>query len=119
MPVIRRATHADIAAYSDLADKPSIRALAMEQDGRVIALGGAALVRGRWVGFCDLRPEARIYKMHIARAAHRFFDEARRDGIRFIYAGRDEAEPRSLAWLESLGFILDPKSRSLYRWSSR
>lgn len=119
MPIIRPATRADIEAYSSQPDKMSIRALAMELDGRIIGLGGIALSGGRWLAFCDLKPEARRYKMRIARAARRFLADARRGGIRYIYAGRDEAELRSLAWLTSLGFSLDPKSQTLYRWSSK
>jgi hypothetical protein len=119
MPVIRPATRADIKAYAKADDAPSMRAIVMERDGEIIAIGGIALTRGRWIGFCDLQPEARVYKMHIARAARRFLAKARADGIRFIYAGRDEAEPGSLAWLTSLGFIPDPKSQILYRWSAK
>jgi hypothetical protein len=118
-PVIRPAGRADIDIFARGDAVPSIRAVCMEVDGKVIALGGVAYAKGRWIGFCDLTPEARRYKMRIMRAARRFLDEARRDGIRFIYAGRDTDEPRSLAWLTSLGFVLDPRSQSLYRWSAK
>lgn len=119
MPVIRPATRADIEAYAKSDDAPSMRAVVMEEAGEIIAIGGIALARGRWIGFCDLKPEARAYKMHIARAARRFLAEARASGIRYIYAGRDEAEPGSLAWLTSLGFTIDPKSQILFRWSAQ
>ncbi len=115
-PVIRPATRADIEAFSDQPAKPSIRALAMEMDGRIIGLGGIALARGRWIAFADLSEEARRYKMHIMRAACRFLDDARRDGIRFIYAAADPCEAKAVRWLTRLGFELDPKSGVLHRW---
>lgn len=114
--VIRPATRADLDAFSPLPGKPTIRALCMEREGRIIALGGFVLSKGRWIAFADLSEEARRYKIHILRAAQRLFRDARRDGVRYIYTDADTQEPRSLPWLASLGFSLDPRSRSLYRW---
>lgn len=88
----------------------------MELDGEIVALGGCALVKGRWLGFCDLREEARPFKMHIARAAIRFLDHARKDGIRFIYVTADTQETGAVRWLTSLGFEVDPRTQYLYRW---
>lgn len=117
--IIRPAIRADIDAYSSQAGKPSIKGIVMEKDGCVIGLGGIAYAKGRWIGFCDLSEEARGYKMHIMRGARRFLDQMRREGIRFIYAGRDEGEPGSERWLKSLGFEIDPRSQTLYRWSAK
>jgi hypothetical protein len=117
MPLtIRPATAADIAAFSDMPDKPSIRAMAAELDGRIVGLGGLVFHRGRWLGFVDLLPEARPHKIAIARAAIRFIAQARADGIKFIYVEADLREPTALRWLHSLGFCLDPRSQFLYRW---
>jgi hypothetical protein len=116
--VIRPATSADIDAFSSMAGKPSIRAVCMEKDGRIIALGGIAFAKGRWIGFCDLMPEARQHKMHIMRGARRFMAAARKSGVRYIYAAADLDEPRSICWLQSLGFRLDPRSGVLYRWGT-
>lgn len=116
--IVRPATRADIEAYSSQAGKPSIKAVAMEKDGAIIGLGGIACVKGRWIAFCDLKGEARAYKMHIMRAARRFLEEARREGIQFVYAARDESEPGSERWLRRLGFEIDPRSQTLYRWSA-
>ena len=113
---MRPATQADIEAFSSLPGKPSLRALCMELDGRIIALGGLAWSKGRWFAFADLPQEARRYKMHILKAAKRLLAEARRDGIRFIYAEMDHNERRAAAWLKSLGFHIDPRSGTLYRW---
>lgn len=113
---MRPATQADIEAFSPLPGKPSLRALCMELDGRIIALGGLAWSQGRWFAFADLPQEARRYKMHILKAAKRLLADARRDGIRFIYAEMDHNERRAAAWLKSLGFHIDPRSGTLYRW---
>jgi hypothetical protein len=117
MPLtVRPATRSDIEAFSDMTPKPSIRAIAGELDGRVVALGGLVLAGGRWHAFVDLTEEAAPFKITIARAAIRFLAEARRDGIKFIYAEADTTKPTALAWLTSLGFHLDPRSNHLYRW---
>ena len=115
-PVIRKASREDIEAFSPMRNKPTINAWCAEIDGRIIALGGCALVKGRWFAFCDLTEEARQYKMHIARTARRFLMEAKRQGIRFIYAEANLAEPGAERWLTSLGFTIDPRTAYLYRW---
>lgn len=116
--VIRPATRPDIDAFSSMSGKPSIKAVCMEKDGRIIALGGIAYAKGRWIGFCDLAPEARHHKMHIMLGARRFMAEARKSGVRYIYAAADPHESRSILWLKSLGFHLDPRSGVLYRWGT-
>jgi hypothetical protein len=117
-PIIRPATREDIKAYAPDKLAPTIRALCMELDGRIIAIAGVWRVGSRWRAFADLPEEARQYKFRIARAARRFFEELRRDGIAYVYAEMDETEPRSCDWLASLGFEIDPRSLILYRWSA-
>ena len=114
--IVRKATIEDIEAYSELSTRPSIKAVVLEVDGKVIGIGGLCLSKGRWYAFVDLDDEARVYKTTIARTAIRFLRQARADGIKFIYAGRDHEEPRSGVWLESLGFEIDPRTQILYRW---
>lgn len=87
-------------------------------DGRIVLMGGLAFSRGRWFAFLDITDEARPFKMTIARAAIRIFDEARKRGIRFVYAEADPNEPSAVRWLTSLGFKLDPRTLYLYRWES-
>lgn len=114
--IVRPATKSDIEAFSSMANKPTVRAIVGEIDGKIIGLGGLALIKGRWFAFCDLTEEARAYKMTIARAAIRLMASARRDGIKFIYAEAAPDEPRALAWFASLGFTRDPRSDHFYRW---
>lgn len=115
-PVIRPATLADIEAFSPTQMKPTLKAWVGEVDGKIIGLGGFAFSGGRWFGFCDLNEEARKYKLTIARTARMVMEEAKKQGIRFVYAEVDKDIPGAARWLKSLGFSLDPRSLSLYRW---
>lgn len=116
--IIRPASREDIDAFSSIENKPTAKAYAADLDGKIIALGGLALFKGRYFAFCDLTPEARRYKVLLAKTARRLFAEARRNGVKFIYAEADTNEPHAIAWLHSLGFELDPRSQTLYRWSA-
>ena len=113
---VRPANRWDIEAFSDLANKPTVKALVGEIDGEIVAIGGLAFVKGRWFGFCDLRQKARPHKITIARAARRILVDARGIGARFVYAEADPREPGAQRWLTSLGFTLDPRTQYLYRW---
>lgn len=113
---VRRATAQDIDDFSDMKRKPSVKAWAGVVNGRIVALGGLAFVGGRWIGFCDLDEDARQYKMTIARTAIRILDEAKAQGIRFIYAEADKDEVTARKWLKSLGFESLAANRRLYRW---
>jgi len=116
--IVRPATREDIEAFSDMQNKPTVKAWVGEVDGRVVALGGFALQAGRWVAFCDLTEEARLHKMTLMRTGKRVMDEAKKMGIRYIYAEASPQEVGAVRWLESLGFKLDPRSVYLYRWES-
>lgn len=119
MIAIRPATAEDIARFSDMANKPSIRAWVAEQDGRLLGMGGIALAKGRWFGFVDVTDEMLAHKITLARAAIRFLDEVKRSGVRFIYAEVSPHEPGAGRWLESLGFEFDVRSQHFYRWSAK
>ena len=118
MIVIRPSTKDDIETFSDMADKPTIRAWVGELDGRIIGIGGFAFSHGRWIAFCDLTDEAKKHKMAIMRAGKMALNEARKQGIKFIYAEADLKQTGSIRWLKSLGFELDPRTAYLYRWRS-
>jgi hypothetical protein len=114
--IVRNATRADIEAYANKPPAQTIRAIVGDLDGRIIGIGGMYLQSGRWYAFADLPEEARKYKVHIMRAAIRFLADARRSGVRIVYAVRDEGEAGSLIWLTSLGFEIDPRSMIFFRW---
>ena len=115
-PIIRKATHSDIEAFSSMAMKPTIQAWVGDLDGKIIGIGGFAFSHGRWFGFCDLTDEARKYKLTLVKTAKMVMQEAQKQGIRFIYAEVSDVEPGAMRWLKSLGFSLDPRSLCLYRW---
>lgn len=112
---VRKATKQDIDAFTDL-PKPTMLAWVGEIDGRPVALGGLALVDGVWIAFCDLEEEARPFTITIARASIRIFEEAKRMGIKYIYAEAEESEPTALRWLSYLGFKPDSRNPRFYRW---
>lgn len=113
---VRKATRADIEAYSKKPQSQTIRAVVADLNGEIIGIGGMYLRQGRWYAFADVPEECRKYKIHIMRAAIRFLDEARRSGVRIIYTCRDEDEAGSLKWLTSLGFEQDPTTMIIFRW---
>ena len=119
MMIIRPATRDDIETFSKLRNKPTILAWVGDIDGRIAGIAGFARSGGRWYGFCDLHDEARPYKITIARAARLAMQEAKRRGIRFAYAQTDQNEPGAERWLTSLGFRIDPRTPSLYRWNAQ
>lgn len=115
---VRAATATDIAAFSDMTGKPTLKAWVGEVDGQIVGLAGFAFSHGRWYAFCDLREAARAHKVAIVRAGLMILAEARRMGIRYLYAEADPKEPGAVRWLTSLGFALDPRTTYLYRWSA-
>lgn len=116
---VRPATRADIEVFAGRSNNETIRGFVGELNGKVIAIGGLAQVKGRQYAFIDLHDEVRNYKMHIMRAAIRLLQDASDRGVRFIYAQADQEEPKSDAWLKRLGFEPDPRSETLYRWRSK
>lgn len=116
--IVRPATREDITAFSSVKDTPTVKAWCGDLDGRIIALGGLSLTKGRWFAFLDLTEDARPYKMTLMRMAKRVMAEAARMGIRYVYTEADLDEPRSTEWLQRLGFEIDPRSEYLYRWKN-
>ena len=118
---VRPARAGDIEAYAATIGKPmvlpTVIAWAGEIDGRVVAIGGVAIAGGRHRAFIDLQPEARPWKMTIARSALRALSHLKALGVRYIYAEPDPDEPGAQRWLASLGFRPDQRSNgALYRW---
>lgn len=113
--VIRRASREDIEKFSDMTGKPTLKAWVGELNDEIIALGGFAIYRGRWVMFLDLSPQARQFKFALVRFARHLMTEAKAEGVKFIRAEADVSEPMSRKWLCSLGFEPEPNS-NLYIW---
>jgi hypothetical protein len=86
---------------------------------RLIGIGGFAVLGGHYRAFVDLTPEASAYPMTLMRWGRRLMAEARRRGIRHVYAEPQADEPGARRWLASLGFEPDQRSSgALWRWQS-
>jgi RimJ/RimL family protein N-acetyltransferase len=121
--VSRPATREDILAFSSVVKWPTAKAWIGEIDGEVVALGGLALLRGRWIGFIDVTEKGRDYltkslgvRAAMIRAMTEGLREAKRMGIRYIYAEADTQFPKARELIERMGFHIDPKSQVLHRW---
>jgi len=115
--IVRRASRADLDAFSPGRNRPTVKAWVGEVDGRIVGLGGLALSNGRWIAFCDLADEARPHKRAIVRAGRDVIAEARRAGHTFLYAEADASQPMAKRWLESLGFRPDQKT-GMFKWQA-
>lgn len=113
---MRPATAEDIALFSNSPDWPTMKAWVGEANGEPLALFGAArFAGGRWLMFCDLKPEARKYKISIVKFGKRAVEELKESGIRFLYAWPDDNEELARKWAKSLGFKPDPRSKAMLR----
>jgi N-acetylglutamate synthase-like GNAT family acetyltransferase len=105
MPVIRPATRADI---DQLIDEPlpwRVRALAMEHDGKLLAVGGFAYQPGDVIAAFLLRtPEAAKYKVTLHRAGMVAMKEAKEAGYRRVVALAEKTNPAAERWLARFGF---------------
>jgi hypothetical protein len=116
---IRPATIDDLKSAAQDGPCPTVKALAVEYDGVLLGLLGFAVRDGRYHGFCDITSEeAKPFKLRLARAVLRLFDEMRAAGVTRIYADADEDEPRAPLWLAHLGFTPDPWRPGLYVWTA-
>lgn len=121
--IVRPARTGDLEAYGAQVGKtivtPTVIAWVGEyEDGRIIGVGGVAIIGGHYRGFVDLLPEARAYKVLIALSALRFFRAMRKAGVRHVYAALDEGEPGAGRFAEALGFRPDQRSGGeLHRWN--
>ncbi len=122
--VSRPATREDILAFSSVVQWPTAKAWVGEIDGEVIALGGLALARGRWIGFIDITETGREYltkslgvRAAMIRAMMEGMREAKRMGIKYVYAQADTQFPKARELIERMGFHVDPRSPELHRWT--
>jgi hypothetical protein len=121
--ISRPATREDIVAFSAVVKWPTAKAWIAEIDSEVVALGGFALLKGRWVGFLDVTENGREYlenslmvKVAMIRAMMEGMREAKRMGVRYVYAQADTQFPKARELLERMGFHVDPRSPELHRW---
>ena len=113
---VRRATRADLEAFGEMRHKPTVKAWVGEVDGRIIGVGGFYFKDGHWVGFADLKEEARRYKVRFIKVARMAVEDMRLSGHRYIYAEVDPDFPMAPRWIESLGFEM--QASGLWRWQA-
>jgi hypothetical protein len=120
---VRPANSQDIATFSGDLKAPTLRGWVGEIDGKTMALGGLAVQHGRWIAFMDVTPEGRQLlhesmqvKKALIRTARMVMDEARKQGVRFVYAGAEMKFPLADKMLERIGFEQDPRAENFYRW---
>lgn len=117
---VREATPDDVAKFAPhAAMRPTLRAWVGEVDGKIVVIGGYAIINARAYAFLDITDDARVYKIHLMRAAIRMLDEAKARGIPVVYAEADSDEDKAVQWLFRLGFEADPRMENLYKWSAK
>jgi N-acetylglutamate synthase-like GNAT family acetyltransferase len=104
--ILRPATSADFIAMFGQPPKWRVRGLAAEIDGKLVGLGGLALMMPceTWCAFMRATDEFRARPIALHRAGLRMMAEAKRLGIRRLVALAEpgiEAAPR---WLARFGF---------------
>ncbi len=108
---LRPATEADFIAMFGARPRYRARALAAEIDGRLVGLGGLALVMPGeactcefWVCFMRATDEFRARPVVLHRAGLRMMDEARRLRIRRLVALAEPGIEPAERWLRRFGF---------------
>lgn len=116
---IEPARQEDIKQFARDEGFPTLRAWVGRESGEAIALFGfARQPDGRWYAFFDITDKARRHKKQIVRTARMVMEEARKMGLRYVYAQPDPGESLAVRWMQSLGFDHDPRSGTLMRWTN-
>lgn len=114
---IEPATPEDIALFARDGQYPTMRVWAGKEDGKTAALFGLARdPDGRWYAFFNITDTARPYKIAIGLMGRVVMREAKKMGLRYVYAVPDENEPTALEWLTALGF--EHRAPKLMRWTN-
>ena len=112
----RPAKMEDIQYFNTRGDRlRTMRAWVIEEDDERIGLGGFAVVADRWYLFFEITDALRKHKTFLARAGLQLMEEAKKQGIKYLYCDIDWCEPTAFNFVTFLGFELDPRSRRHYR----
>lgn len=105
MPTFRTATRADIEQLIDEPLPYRIRAFAVEDEGRLLGVGGFAYQPNDTIAAFVLKaPGAEKYRIALHRAGLMAMAEARAAGFRRVVALAEQANPAADRWLARLGF---------------
>lgn len=115
MVELRPATAEDLRAFYGKAPPFTCRAVVGVVDGKPVGIGGIGYAGSYRAFFCDLKPEARRYKVAIVKAARVVLSMA--TGRTFAAASPDE--PGAPRWLERMGFqrIGSGPAGQVYEWA--
>lgn len=111
---MRWVTPADIDAFYGARPPQTVRALALVEEGKVIAIGGLTSEKQYAVAFIDLKPEARKHKKALVRAMRTAYERLVQNSKQPIIAIADPNEPTAAGLLEHFGF--EHIGESEYQW---
>lgn len=104
---IRPATAADFALLIDEPLPYRVRAWALDDDGRLLVVGGFAFQPGGVIAAFVLKADgAEKYPIALHKAGRYAMREAVKSGYRRIVALAEVGNPRAVPWLERMGFKL-------------
>lgn len=126
------ATRQDIEAFfkdkgpeGDRLLLPTMRAWIFEIGDYRVAIGGFALIKGRWFGFMDITEKGREYlakniyvKLALLKGLRYIVSIAKTMGIKFLYVDADTRYPKAEELLRCVGFVDDPRTPHILRWSA-
>lgn len=93
-------------------------AVAASVAGRLVAVGGLAIISGVPTAFLDVREEARRYPILMHRTAKAILAKARAAGRRHVFAAYDPTDERAVRWLVRLGFRpIEDVHEPVMRWA--
>lgn len=104
--ITRPATRADLEALGMDAMPVRVRALTIENDGEVLAVGGIVMdmPAGSTTAFCNLAKSAKPFGLSLHKAAKAMYEEIKRIGIKRIVATVDPENPAAVRWVKRFGF---------------
>lgn len=113
-------TAADVAEFFPKASPWRIRALTTRVDGRIVGIGGYAILpNGVRFGFMQASEEdIRQYPVVLYRATRKFFEDIQEAGVTRFTATADKNREAAPRWLERLGFtfIGEIEGESVFQW---
>jgi len=105
--IIRPARKQDFAALIDEPLPYRVKAFAVEDDGKLLGVGGFAYQPGGTIAAFVLKGEgAERYPLALHRAGRYAMSEAQREGFRRVVALAETNNPAAERWLQRLGFEL-------------
>jgi hypothetical protein len=110
---IRYATASDVARYYQGPVAHTVKAVVMEVEQEVLAIGGVAYLRGMTLAFMEMLPGAERYPVSLMKASRRAARELF-TGIKPLLALCDDRLLTSEKYLQHMGFA--PLRDDYYIW---